>query len=33
MAAALAQQACAPEFREYLLRQLAVPAERVRNRD
>lgn len=33
MAAALAQQPCAPGFRDYLLRQLAVPAERVRNRD
>lgn len=33
MAAALARQAYEPEFRDYLLRQLAVPAERVRNRD
>jgi hemoglobin len=33
MAAALAQQPYAPDFRDYLLRQLAVPAERVRNRD
>lgn len=33
MAAALERQPYAPEFRAYLLRQLAVPAERVRNRD